>query len=115
MSVVESVVEDYLTTAEWADAQEQGRSKEFAEVAKQEASEVCSKFMEDAKTLPSFDQDIYDNLFGGDIWLSRNGHGAGFFARGDHPYWDELQELAAKIGARSLFANDNDEWEFDLG
>jgi len=108
-------VASYLETAEWADKPEGVNSKEFSVDAFEEVKSVCAKFLKDAKALPSFDQSIYDNLCGGDIWLSRNGHGAGFFCRGDHPYYGELQELAKKLGYRSLFANYEDKWEFDLG
>jgi hypothetical protein len=45
---------------------------------------------------------------GHDLWLSRNGHGAGFFDRG---YDDEVEEMlmssAKKLGGVDLYINDN--------
>ena len=35
---------------------------------------------------------------GHDFWLSRNGHGAGFFDRGSEPIWDTLQDAAETCG-----------------
>lgn len=36
---------------------------------------------------------------GHDLFLSRNGHGAGFFDHGQHPCWDVLQAAARGLGA----------------
>jgi hypothetical protein len=36
---------------------------------------------------------------GHDLFLSRNGHGAGFFDHGNHPCWDVLQSAARGLGA----------------
>ena len=35
---------------------------------------------------------------GHDLFLSRNGHGAGFFDHGEHPCWDVLQAAARGLG-----------------
>lgn len=37
---------------------------------------------------------------GNDYWLSRNGHGAGFFDRGNEPVFDRLQEAARLDGEK---------------
>lgn len=39
-----------------------------------------------------------DGRAGQDFWLSRNGHGAGFFDRGNEAVWDRLQEAARAYG-----------------
>ena len=46
-----------------------------------------------------------DEHLGHDFWLSRNGHGAGFFARGSDPVWDRLQEAAGAWGTVDLYVD----------
>lgn len=45
--------------------------------------------------------------FGHDFWLSRNGHGAGFFDRGNEPIWMELQRAAKVWGTVDLYVGDD--------
>lgn len=42
-----------------------------------------------------------------DFWLSRNGHGAGFFDRGSQPFWRHLQAAARAEGCRDLYVGDD--------
>ena len=37
-----------------------------------------------------------------DLWLSRNGHGSGFFDRGDGPAYARLQAIAGRMGKRHV-------------
>lgn len=53
-----------------------------------------------------------DEQIGHDLWLSRNGHGAGFFdAYKGTPYSDDvadrLQEAARKLGEQDLYVGDD--------
>ena len=54
----------------------------------------------------------YEQL-GHDFWLSRNGHGAGFF---DHSYDDDeekaLMDAAPKLGEIYIYINDNGKLSF---
>lgn len=43
-----------------------------------------------------YDYDLSD--IGHDFWLTRCGHGAGFWDRGDEPVWEELSEAAGAYG-----------------
>lgn len=40
---------------------------------------------------------------GHDFWLTRNGHGAGFWDRGDAPEWDRLDGSARGFGVLDLY------------
>lgn len=40
---------------------------------------------------------------GSDFWLSRNGHGAGYFDRGQEPVFRRLQEAARVYGEASVY------------
>lgn len=44
---------------------------------------------------------------GHDFWLSRNGHGAGFFDRGTAGLWDVLQDAAKVYGSVDLYVGDD--------
>jgi hypothetical protein len=46
-----------------------------------------------------------DAQIGQDFWLSRNGHGSGFFDRG-LPFAEDLQAIAAKFPNVDLFVTD---------
>jgi len=45
-----------------------------------------------------------DEMLGHDFWLSRNGHGAGFFDRGEGAIGDLLQEKAREYGEYYLYS-----------
>lgn len=45
--------------------------------------------------------------FGHDFWLTRNGHGAGFWDRGLGALGDELSEAAKSMGSRDAYAGDD--------
>lgn len=61
------------------------------------------------------DKAIGDDYIGHDIWLTRNGHGAGFWDRG---YPDHLQRIACAackaLGERNVWVDDNGVVSFDL-
>lgn len=45
--------------------------------------------------------------FGIDFWLSRNGHGAGFFDRGLNDVGEKLQAAANTFGSSEVYAGDD--------
>lgn len=45
--------------------------------------------------------------FAHDFWLTRNGHGAGFWDRGLGALGDKLTEAAKSFGASDLYVNDD--------
>lgn len=51
---------------------------------------------------------LEDKQIGHDFWLSRNGHGAGFFDHSlDKDIEDKLMEASRKFGTIDLFVNDD--------
>lgn len=48
-----------------------------------------------------------DDQNGHDFWLSRNGHGAGFFDRGLGDAGDRLQEIARGMGESDIYVGDD--------
>lgn len=67
----------YLECAAWADAPEGETHLDFSSEAKMEAEKDCKAFLDS----PRCHELIGDNATqaGHDFWLTRNGHGAGFF------------------------------------
>ena len=51
--------------------------------------------------------------FGHDFWLTRNGHGAGFWDRGLGEFGDILTKWASTFGEVNLFVNADNEIEAD--
>ena len=60
----------------------------------------CNKFVEKAGSLLD---ELTEEQIGHDFWLSRNGHGAGFFDRGLGEIGDKLQELARSFKEKNVF------------
>lgn len=51
--------------------------------------------------------------FGHDLWLSMNGHGAGFFDRGHEYVWQALQEMARTLGELNAYIGDDGKIYFE--
>lgn len=83
----EQFVAGYLECAAWADAPE-GSSARFTRAAIRDAQDDCREFIQACG--PRIDQaaELRDwGYLGHDFWLSRKGHGTGFWDR------DELQDV----------------------
>lgn len=53
-----------------------------------------------------------DDAIGHDFWLTRNGHGVGFWDRGLGELGDFLTDMSKPFGACSLYVNNNGEVEY---
>jgi len=109
-----AIAVQYRETAEWADGCEGDYTcASWSLAAIEEAKEVAAKFVSDAaEILERLDLDWSD--IGHNLWLSRNGHGTGFWDRGWGDVGDKLHEIAKAMGPRSIYA-ENDEIFFDIG
>lgn len=81
--ILDSMVDGYLECAEWADKPEGSRAR-FSKAARVTARDKCEEFIKACG--PLFDQAIAvdgysPEHFGRDFWLSRCGHGTGFWDR----------------------------------
>jgi hypothetical protein len=90
----------YLDCAEWLLNEEIDRSKisGWSQQALKRAAEDCASFERANKALLAQYYEISGRdraSAGHDFYLSRNGHGAGFFDRGDEPCFQSLQKHAA--------------------
>ena len=99
----DAMTQGYLSCAEWLLDENVDRAniRGWSLAAQRQAAADCKDFAEANAT----DLDAYCaisgrtmNSAGHDFWLSRNGHGAGFFDRGCDPVFDRLQNAAQICG-----------------
>jgi hypothetical protein len=115
------MVKDYIETALWSDEPDEdggwGRAKPHSSV-KREAQKDIEMFIKKAHRELQFAQAntiLSDHKFWGqvahDFWLTRNGHGAGFWD--DPKYWggqknaDALSKAAEAMGGKDLYVGDD--------
>jgi hypothetical protein len=97
---INRIVKGYLACAEWADKPE-GSNARFTKSSIEEARADCLEFTNQCGLLfyQAINCDDYSaEQFGSDFWLTRCGHGAGFWDR------EQLQEKAIQ----NWFALDRD-------
>ena len=70
----------------------------------------CNEF---AEMLEAFDlpEELTDEQIGHDLWLTRNGHGAGFWDRGLGELGDNLSDICRGLPERDLYLSDDGEIE----
>lgn len=116
----------YLMAVEWLlptddSDPEEAKGREdiagFAPSAVAEAVKDCAKFQTaNADHLASYGEisGRDDESAGHDYYLSRCGHGAGFFDRGDEDVFNRLQEAAQADGNVDHYIGD-DGWIYEFG
>ncbi len=110
---IDLVVLAYKTCALWAETDDEGLplDKFFDEndLAPETLAAMradCEAFLEMAKDYLT--DDWFDSQVGHDFWLTRNGHGAGFWDRG-LPNGDKLTEIAKTFGSAYLYVGDDEQ------
>jgi len=72
----------------------------------EQARDDVDKFLDELDDYDLLDELVsnmdYDSI-GHDFWLSRNGHGAGFFDRGLEDVGDEIQKICGEFGNKSVY------------
>lgn len=70
--------------------------------SRQQAREDCARFCRENES-DLLLSELDDEQIGHDFWLTRNGHGAGFWSRVDGIIGDRLSEACEKIGEAYLW------------
>jgi len=105
------MLNQYLGTALWASTDDEGEPldnnfsiNDFSRSSVKEAEKDIKEFLSiaDKKLGDDWDREWDEETIGHCLWLSRNGHGAGFFDR-KLPFADELQDIARKMGEKYVF------------
>ena len=99
-------VEAFLECAIWADLPEDVEEEEIHPACFKKINLDCRQFLRENKKLlnEAYEMDSHYGPYnaGRDFWLSRNGHGVGFWDRGLGKIGDHLHEAAYKYGAMNV-------------
>lgn len=83
---------------------------DMTEEAREECRQDCARFLDLAGgkvNLAIFGSDDYDHTQAGrDFWLSRQGHGVGFWDRGLGIVGNDLHDVAKLFGEKHLYINE---------
>ncbi len=80
---------------------------DFTASALAECREDCANFLQDCEDSGlSTDLLMSDAQMGHDFWLTRNGHGAGFWDRGHGSDGDTLTELCKPYGSVDIYCDE---------
>lgn len=112
MEYLDTFFQQYLETALWSSTDDQGKPmddtysvSDISEESKTEAREQCQAFISlNAKDL---EQHGDAGQAGHDFWLTRNGHGAGFWDRGLGDLGDRLSAASKSYGESDLYIGDD--------
>jgi hypothetical protein len=115
----------YLVCALWTSADDSIEAErhldseysiyDFDESALEKAKHECLEFRENnvglfarAETVWEGSEEAFYSKMGHNFWLSRNGHGAGYFDEiPNDPVWDLLQEQARGCGEIDAYVGDD--------
>ena len=115
-----SVTKDFLVTALWCEMDEEDDPLEdsydlgdFATEALEKAEAIVSGFLSRPEVVELLEEAeeaeaAYGyNQVGYDLWLTANGHGAGFWDRGLGEVGERLTEIAKEIGEINVYVGDD--------
>lgn len=116
IDILEEFERAYLECALWSStdqSNEQGGdpldqnydASDFDPVALAELLKDCESFREQASALLA-ESGLSDEQAGHDFWLTRNGHGAGFWDRGLGEVGEKLTQLCKPYGSVYLYVHE---------
>lgn len=105
------ILEAYLEAALWTEEEQVGHATiyDFSDEDRQKANQDVLLFIQKAGSLID---NIEPEQIGHDLWLTRNGHGAGFWDRGLGEVGDKLTEIAKSMGSKDLYKGDDGKIHF---
>lgn len=113
---LEPMAAGYLTCALWTLANETQFDaytvEDFTPAALAQARDECADFLSLCAREGLDVSGLEPRRFGHDFWLTRNGHGAGFWDRGLGALGGALTKWAKVAGSRDVIETDTDELEF---
>ena len=121
-SWIDIMIRAYLECALWSSIDDKDEPfdtehdiDDFSDEAIKQAFEDCQEFANDFHDtiLCLHQQCKYDQSRAGhDLWLTRNGHGAGFWDRGLHESGEKMTEKAQNMGSCDLYKGDDNKLYF---
>jgi hypothetical protein len=106
------ILEGYLEAAIWTEEEELGSASinDLSDEARESANNDVITFMKNAGNLL---EGIDGEQIGHDLWLTRNGHGAGFWDRGLGEQGEKLTKIAKSMGEKYLYRGDDNKLYFN--
>ena len=102
----------YITAALWSSTDDNGDPLDS--VAYELSAQASEKMIADCSQFQDANPIIFTSEYPGtieqaghDFWLTRNGHGAGFWDRGHGNIGDQLTEAAKSFGECDLYVGDD--------
>ena len=99
------ILKHYLVAALWTAELDNRTIDEVSPPSLERATKDVNSFVDKAGSLLN---DIDEEQIGHDFWLSRNGHGAGFFDRGLGEIGDKLQEISRDFKEVNVFSEEEE-------
>lgn len=113
---IENMLQGYLACALWASTDEDGAPldegysvEDFSPAARCKARDECVSFIALCEGEGLAIDAIAPEQFGHDLWLTRNGHGAGFWDRGLGALGETLTKWAKAAGTCDVIETDTNE------
>jgi hypothetical protein len=111
---IDTILDDYLVCALWSSTDENGEPMDTAhglteisdEFRAQARADIADFIVSNPTDTAAFCDRHGDGQLGHSFWLSRNGHGAGFFDWSGSMY-TRLQDAARVYGSRDLYTGDD--------
>lgn len=106
----QTILNHYIVAALWSSFDDDGRPLDENYNVRDVASETRLEMLADVERFLDLIHDLdtawwTDEQLGHDLWLTRNGHGAGFWDRGQSA-GEELTRLATTLGEVDLYELD---------
>jgi hypothetical protein len=113
MKNINEILQAYLVCALWSSTDDDGAPLDANYNTEDFTVQFVNTATEDIKQFVALSGNMFDDWdetqIGHDFWLTRNGHGAGFWDR-DLPFGDELTELCKKFFTEiDLYVTDDGE------
>jgi hypothetical protein len=106
MNTVDSFVKGFLEGLDWLKPEEYPGDYTLAPCTLKAIEADCNKFQEENEALlEEFYEEFSAWQAGFDFYLSRNGHGAGYFDRGNG--YDALQKASRAFGPTEEYTGDD--------
>ncbi len=103
---INSILQGYLECALWTEEElDEYAISDIADESQENAKKDIKEFVEKAGDLLN---GLDPEQIGHDLWLTRNGHGAGFWDRGLGEVGDKLTDIAKNMGMKNIEKIDDD-------
>lgn len=110
---IENILSSYVEAALWTSSDDNDETldstyywEDFAPETQGAMREDVQRFIDQAGTL-LIEAELSESQIGHDFWLTRNGHGAGFWDRNLGEIGDKLSDICRNLGEAYLYIGDD--------